>query len=74
MADEEIKAEIVFTDNNKSYVQSTVEEISSEIEAQKHLPLPLIKVVDQRGSEVWLNANHIREVKVPSMSDEDWAN
>ncbi len=74
MADEEIKAEIVFTDNNKLYVQSTVDEISSEIDAQKHLPLPLIRVVDQHGSEVWLNANHIREIKAPSMSGEDWAN
>jgi hypothetical protein len=44
-------------------VQSTVVEITSEIEGQKSLALPLIKVADSDGNEVWINATHIRMVK-----------
>jgi hypothetical protein len=63
MADNEIKAEIIF-DDNEMMVQSTVAEITSEIEGQKSLALPLIKVLDEDGAEVWINANHIRMIKV----------
>jgi hypothetical protein len=62
MADE-IKAEIVFGDNEMMEVQSTVVEITSEIEGQKSLALPLIKVADADGNEVWINATHIRMIK-----------
>jgi hypothetical protein len=61
--DNEIKAEIVFDDNEMMEVQSTVGAITSEIEGQKNLALPLIKVADADGNEVWINANHIRTIK-----------
>jgi hypothetical protein len=64
MADTEIKAEIIFDDNEMMEVQSTVAEITREIEGQKSLALPLIKVLDEDGAEVWINANHIRMIKV----------
>jgi hypothetical protein len=69
MADTEIKAEIIFDDNEMMEVQSTVAEITSEIEGQKSLALPLIKVLDEDGAEVWLNANHIRMIKVTADLD-----
>jgi hypothetical protein len=63
MADNEIKAQIGFDENEMMEVQSTVVEITSEIEGQKSLALPLIKVADADGNEVWINANHIRTIK-----------
>ncbi len=63
MADNKIKAEIIFDDNEMMEVQSTVVEITSEIEGQKNLALPIIKVVDADGNEAWINANHIRMIK-----------
>jgi hypothetical protein len=63
MADNEIKAEIHFGDNEMMEVQSTVLEVTSEIEGQKSLALPLIKVINEDGHEVWINANHIRMIK-----------
>lgn len=69
MADNAIKAEIIFDDNEMMEVQSTVLEVTSEIEGQKSLSLPLIKVLDEDGAEVWLNATHIRMVKAPAALD-----
>ena len=69
MADNAIKAEIIFDDNEMMEVQSTVLEVTSEIEGQKSLALPLIKVLDEDGAEVWLNATHIRMVKAPAALD-----
>jgi hypothetical protein len=68
MADE-IKADIVFVDDTTWNVQSTVEQIKQELEGVTTAHIPLIKVVNQNGDEVWLNANHIRAFKVhdPSM-------
>jgi hypothetical protein len=63
VADNAIKAEIVFDNNEMMEVQSTVLEVTSEIEGQKSLALPLIKVLDEDGAEVWLNATHIRMIK-----------
>jgi len=63
MADNEIKAEIVFENNEMIEVQSTVVEITSAIEGQKNLALPMIKVPDADGKEIWINANHIRMIK-----------
>ncbi len=63
MADNAIKAEITFDDNETMEVQSTVLEVTSEIEGQKRMALPLIKVLDEDGAEVWLNATHIRMIK-----------
>jgi hypothetical protein len=59
MADSEKKAVIVLDDGKLVYVQSTTAQINSEIEKRKSLNLPVIPVVDERGREVWLNANHI---------------
>jgi hypothetical protein len=69
VADNAIKAEIIFDDNEMMEVQSTVLEVTSEIEGQKSLALPLIKVLDEDGAEVWLNATHIRMVKAPAALD-----
>jgi hypothetical protein len=44
-------------------VQNTVLEVRSEIEGQKSLALPLIKVLDEDGAEVWINATHVRMIK-----------
>jgi hypothetical protein len=63
MADNEIKAEIIFESNEMMEVQSTVVEITSDIEGQKNLALPMIKVADADGNEIWINANHIRMIK-----------
>lgn len=50
-------------------MQSTVEQIKQELDGVTTSHIPLIKVVNQNGDEVWLNANHIRAFKVhdPSM-------
>jgi hypothetical protein len=69
VADNAIKAEIIFDNNEMMEVQSTVLEVTSEIEGQKSLSLPLIKVLDEDGAEVWLNATHIRMVKAPAALD-----
>jgi hypothetical protein len=69
MADNEIKAEIVFEDNEMMEVQSTVLEITSEIEGKKNLALPLIQVVNEDGDEIWINANHIRLIKATAGLD-----
>jgi hypothetical protein len=63
MADNEIKTVITFSDSNNMDSQSTVEQIINGIEAATTPHIPLVKVVDQRGDEVWVNANHIREFK-----------
>jgi hypothetical protein len=63
VADDEVKAEIVFDDNEMMEVQNTVLEITSEIEGQKSLALPLIKVRNEDGVEVWINATHIRMIR-----------
>jgi hypothetical protein len=60
MADNEIKAEIVLAGHRKPVqVRTTVNEIESEIEGERAKSLPVIKVVDARGREVRINANHI---------------
>ena len=69
MADSEINAEIIFDNNEMMEVQSTVLEVTSEIEGQKSLALPLIKVLDEDGAEVWINATHIRMVKAAADLD-----
>jgi hypothetical protein len=69
MADNEIKAEIVFEDNEMMEVQSTVAEITTEIEGKKNLALPLIPVVNEYGDEIWINANHIRVIKATAGLD-----
>jgi hypothetical protein len=69
MADNEIKAEIVFEDNEIIQVQSTVVEITREIEGQKNLALPLVPVVNEDGDKIWINANHIRLIKEPAGFD-----
>jgi uncharacterized protein YlzI (FlbEa/FlbD family) len=59
MADDETNAVIVLDNGKPLKVQTTVSQISSEIEGQKNLALPVIKVVNEDGREVWINANHI---------------
>ena len=63
MADSEVKAEIVFNNNETMEVQSTVLEVTSEIEGQKRMALPLIKVLNEEGAEIWINATHIRTIR-----------
>jgi hypothetical protein len=63
MADNEIKAEIIFENDEMMEVQSSVVEIRGDIEGQKNLALPMIKVADVHGNEIWINANHIRMIK-----------
>jgi hypothetical protein len=69
VADNEVRAEIVFDDNETMEVQNTVLEVTSEIEGQKRMALPLIKVIDEDGAEVWLNATHIRMIKAAAGVD-----
>jgi hypothetical protein len=69
MADNEIKAEIVFEDNEMMEVQSTVVEITREIEGKKNLTLPLIQVVNADGDDIWINANHVRMIKATAGLD-----
>jgi hypothetical protein len=64
MPDNERNTTIVFDDGTSIQVQSTIVEIKGQIEANKHLPLPLIEVVDEGGGQVWINANHIRELRL----------
>jgi hypothetical protein len=63
LADNEVKAEIVFDNNETMEVQSTVVEVTAEIEGQKRMALPLIKVLDKEGADVWINATHIRTIR-----------
>jgi uncharacterized protein YlzI (FlbEa/FlbD family) len=59
VADTEKNAVIILDNGNPLYVQSTVKEIESKIEAEKANSLPVIKVADEHGREVWINGNHI---------------
>jgi hypothetical protein len=54
------RALIVFDDGIGIYVQSTVEEINDELGALAGARIPLIKVLDEEGAELWINADHIR--------------
>jgi hypothetical protein len=63
LADNEVKAEIVFDNNETMEVQSTVVAVTAEIEGQKRMALPLIKVLDKEGADVWINATHIRTIR-----------
>ena len=69
MADNEIRAKIVFEDNEMMEVQNTIVEITGEIEGRKNLALPLIPVVNEDGDEIWINANHIRLIKATARLD-----
>jgi uncharacterized protein YlzI (FlbEa/FlbD family) len=59
MADNEKNAVIILDSGKHFNVQNTIKEIESEVEAKKMVPLPVIKVVDESGREIWINANHI---------------
>jgi uncharacterized protein YlzI (FlbEa/FlbD family) len=61
MADKEKNAVIILDSGKHFNVQSTVVEIESQITAEKEkgASLPTIKVVDESGREIWVNANHI---------------
>jgi hypothetical protein len=59
MADTERNAVIVLDDGKLLHVQSTPAHISAEIENRRSLALPVIPLVDERGRDLWLNANHI---------------
>ena len=63
VADNKAKAEIIFDNNEMMELQSTVMEVTSEIEGQKRMALPLIKVLNEEGAEVWINATHIRMIR-----------
>jgi uncharacterized protein YlzI (FlbEa/FlbD family) len=59
MADKEKNAVIILDSGKHFNVQNTIKEIESAVEAKKMVPLPVIKVVDESGREIWINANHI---------------
>jgi uncharacterized protein YlzI (FlbEa/FlbD family) len=61
MADNEKHAVIILDSGKHLNVQSTVVEIESQITAEKEkgASLAVIKVVDESGREIWINANHI---------------
>ena len=59
MADTERNAVIVLGDHRLLYVRSTTAQINAEIENRRSLALPVIPLVDDRGRDFWLNANHI---------------
>ena len=59
MADNDKNAVIILDNGKPLIVQNTVKQISGEIEGQKNLALPVIKVVDEDGREVLINATHI---------------
>jgi hypothetical protein len=58
MADNEKHAVIILDSGKHLNVQSTIKEIEGAVEANKMVP-PVIKVVDESGREIWINANHI---------------
>jgi hypothetical protein len=51
---------IVFDDGSRIYTQSTVEQINDVISTVTASRIPLIKVLDENGAELWINADHIR--------------
>jgi uncharacterized protein YlzI (FlbEa/FlbD family) len=59
MADNEKHAVIILDNGKHLNVQSTIKEIEGAVEANKMVPFPVIKVIDESGREIWLNANHI---------------
>jgi hypothetical protein len=59
MADNEKNAVIILDSGKHFNAQSTIKEIESAVEAKAMVPLPVIKVVDESGREIWINANHI---------------
>jgi hypothetical protein len=59
MADDEKKAVIVFDNGVRFSVQISAEAIERKVEAEKANSLPVIKVPDEDGRDVWINANHI---------------
>jgi hypothetical protein len=59
MADKEKNAVIILDSGKHFNVQNTIKEIESAVEAKAMVPLPVIKVVDESGREIWINANHI---------------
>jgi hypothetical protein len=63
MADMEINAVITFTDGQTMEVQSTVGQITGAIRGATNPHIPLAKVVDERGRNVWINADHIRSIE-----------
>jgi hypothetical protein len=59
MADDEKKAVIVFDNGVRFSAQISAEAIERKVEAEKANSLPVIKVPDEHGRDVWINANHI---------------
>ncbi len=62
MADDDTLIEINFTHGRPMVMQSNPAQIMGEIERAPR-PLPLIELRDQRGEAVWINANHIRDIR-----------
>lgn len=53
----------MFASRDKLGVGNTAAEIVAKVREVTNLPVPLIDLVDDRGSTVTVNANHIREVR-----------
>jgi hypothetical protein len=54
------KGMIIFDDGVGIYTNSTVEQIQDEIARVTGSRVPVIRVVDAEGTELWINADHIR--------------
>jgi phage terminase large subunit len=59
MANNEKKAVVVFDNGVRFSAQISAEAIERKVEAEKANSLPVIKVHDEHGRDVWINANHI---------------
>jgi hypothetical protein len=65
MADEEHKAVIVLTAGKPIRVQSTVAEITNAIADSPRGEMSFMKVIDEHGSERWINVREIVEFHEP---------
>ena len=65
MADNETRAVIVLSAGEPIKVKETVEEILRALEAVTSLHIPVIKVTDDRGTELRINANQILKFHEP---------
>jgi uncharacterized protein YlzI (FlbEa/FlbD family) len=60
--DTEQMSKLIFADGGKMDVRATVEEINQRLQTASSPHIPLIALVDSKGRDVWINANHIREI------------
>jgi hypothetical protein len=54
---------IIFDDGIGAYAQSSVEDIQDAIGKVSGSRIPLIRILDGYGEELWVNADHIRAIQ-----------